>query len=53
MPRNSHCASIDESPKPWSAKVTVEKFDFSVLTRKEFIKKHGKEKYEELAKQNG
>jgi hypothetical protein len=49
--QNSHRSDINESLKPWSLKVTVEKYDFAVLTKKQFVKKYGQEKYDSLARQ--
>lgn len=37
---NSHCPSIDESPKPFSSKVTVMQYDLATLTRSEFMRKY-------------
>jgi hypothetical protein len=41
MPKNSHNASVDETPKPFSNQVTAESYDLAVLTRREFCDKWG------------
>lgn len=49
MGQNSHNPTINEDAKPWSSKVTVERYDFATLSRRAFVKKYGQEKYDQFA----